>query len=797
MPDITIGINGYIRYNKTDNICYNGSIGSINISNIIFDNLYSSFVNYVINWSASTTTLNSDQIRSDGKSLINLVADTYTFTIESLNSNASLGPYSIVVEDGPQFNLTKIKTSEYSCDENGTIFIEVSGGTPPYVFSAGNSSSTQTDTKYLATGLSPGQYPIEITDSNGCAPSNQTDTPLDIILKRSSFEVIDATITQPLIIDSYGAFDISISGIGPFGFRFTNDETTINYDSLDTTNLVSHDPTTNIYRYSFKDSLYPSQYFTTITNNYGCSSNYNFTIPNLLPITVAANISPNPPRGSSTPKLLLPIFDTVFIPFRQIKENTDLWKLIQNFITLGKVYMKINDQIIDYQIIRTFLYPYCIDSDRIDIVRLDNNEHHWYFCFHIAGGINIQNNLNLIGSELFFVDKNSNSEYKCLLGLDENNAISHDYPSLLIGSFTLPGIVNEEYYDGSNLQIKISDTLPQNVTEYDYFVKDIKTNIYFGSYISGYSTSIYFLENFNIVASQIDINQSACSISNEDFQYITNIHQLLLQINDFNNYQNLYVFNKDFLGNVGAIALFITGNPSAIQDGEVVDNVFTIEYYYFDDESDKLLSFYQNNEKIQNTLLLEKIPDGYVLVRIRDLNNNTVKFLNFNGTIYNYDNHFSDIQNLLEQYNPKIKSYLQNGDIIVYVPKDSQSSPPISIPTIPTTPVTPPQPPPSQPSIPIIKQSKDTTETAKIEIQTTPTNAKCYLLGPKNYKQSFIGRTIFENLVPGVYNIIGDEDYLLQNFLHQSNTRIIVLKNQQYNISIRFSSYFNEIFIKE
>ena len=513
------------------------------------------------------------------------------------------------------------------------------------------------------------------------------------------------------------------------------------------------------------------------------------------------SVVPNSKSTTVVPKLSYPIYDTVFIPFSNIQNNSSLWNLIQKFIQQNKVDLKINNSIVTHKISKNFLYPYCIDNNKIEIVRLDNNSDNWFFCFHIGPGIDLLNNLNIINNEIFFVDKSSNQEYKCLLGLNSDNQISHDYPSLLMGSFFIQGIDTEQFPDGSTINLKISDVAPSIGSDYDFTINNINHYVYYNLYNNSYMTSLYFLDNFNVLIENIDINQTACSISNEDFQYIQNIKRMLLSMNNFDNYQSLYIFNQELL-DIGSISLYVTGHPTALLDNnEIVDNIFNIDYFTFDENSDKLYSFYSNNRKIYNTTQLNNIPDGYVIIRIKDINNNKVKFINLNNNTITYDNHFLNVQNILQELNPKIKSLFEYGDTLVYVPKSVESTNNLeianSVPTFIPPIINQTGTTVTDLSSSTINQSHDTTNTATISIVTDPQNAICYLIGPKNYKKQFVGYTIFDNVIPGVYNIVGDDSYLQDNSLYQNNIRAIILQNQDYNINITFNSYLDKIFIKE
>lgn len=790
MPNISIGTNGNISYNIINNVCYGGSSGSIIIDNIVFDNLYPQFINYTIDWTSSNI-IDNDQIRDSGRGLANLSAGTYSFTINSISSSgSSLGPYDLQLIDPNNFIISEITHSSFSCGENGSISVSVSGGTPPYSFSIEGNLIQQSGTSCLLNNLEPNTYQISVFDVNNCiADASSVDT--SVIIQDKSINFLDYGSLPSDVRGGYGYLEILVEGNAPFSFAFVSSEdveTVIDESSLNQY-LVSFDATTRQYVYGFDNLFKPDNYVLTISNN-SCSINTNIFIPDLPTISADVAITPNISTNQFLSKLLLPIFDTVFIPFKHIQENSDLWQLIQKFIDSGKIDLKIDDNVVQHSIVRNFLFPGC-NNNEIEIVRLDNNIENWFFCFHIAPGINLATNIGILNSNMSIVDKKNHIEYKLFFGLYEDR-INHDEASLLIGSFIIPG-VNTNYYEGKEIYLTISDGIPQESSPNDFVVKNTKVNTYLSIYTLGYTTNIYFLENFNVLTQNININNSACTISNEDFQYILNIKKLLLAINNVNNYQKLYIYDNS-ITNTGSFYVSISGPTSIRQGNTLVANAYSIEYFTFDQESTQLQSFYQNNEKVSSPSITN-LSESYIIIRIKDINNNIIDNISLNQSqSVSYSQHFTQAINILQEYNHHIKNQFNYGDILIMIPKAissvSESEPEsgsiggiTSVDVYKNLPKT-------------IKQSNDLTNTSKIILNTSPSNAICYLLGPKNYKQQFIGYTIFENVVPGVYNIVGNEDYLLENFLYQNNTRIIVLKNKEYDTTINFGSYKNLIFKK-
>lgn len=799
MPVINIGNSGYINYIVNENICYGGNNGSINLSEIFFDNLYPTFIQYSVDWYAENLQISGSQISNDTRSIVSLEDDVYYFTIRSsIFEESALGPYQVILSPSTEFKITTIKSSEYSCGSNGYIFIGVQGGVPPYEFIVGPTKTTQSSNEYLSTGLSPGFYGITIVDSQGCVATNNINTG-NIILKNSESQITDLTILPPKILDSYGNVNISISGLGPYNISFINQDTDIRFDALDTTHLSSFNYDQQTYTYTFSDILTPGTYSLNISNKFNCVITQNINIPNLQPISTSIGVTPNLIQSFFVPKQIDIIYDTIFIPYKEIQNNSNLWQFIQKVIHNKKIEFKINNIIVQHSISRSFLAPYCIENNEIEVLRLDNNPNNWYFYFHVAPGILLRDNLNLIDTEMYLVDKDNNAEYKLLFGLTTDNNISHDYPSLLVGSFMLQGADHDDFFDGAKVNIIESEISPQISDGLNFFTDNIKTQLYYNTYNLGYVTTIYFLENFHRLIQNINIDNSACTISNDDYQYIINIKNMLISLNLFNNYNNFYIYNPNAIPDIGSITLSIVGSPTIINNNnEFIDNTFYIDYFTFDSESDRLYSFYKNNQKISNTNLLSNIRDGYVIIRIKDINNNKVKFINFNNTIVSYDKHFILAKNILQNYNTKIKELFLYGDILVYVPKnlDEIDTDTSGIPSS-LVPPTIEQPTSLIPEVAIINQSQDKINTASLTIETLPDNAVCYLLGPKNYKKKFIGKTIFQNVVPGVYSITGDEDYLFDNQLYQNNNRLIIYKDQEYTTDIKFKSYLDKIFIKE
>jgi hypothetical protein len=120
---------------------------------------------FSIAWSngATTATIN------------NLCAGTYSATLTDANGCTDV--VTVVVADPAPVDLTLISTSDETCAGNdGTAVLAASGGTAPYSYNLANftTSSVSSNTTGNFTGLNAGQFVVNVTDANGCAPDCST-----------------------------------------------------------------------------------------------------------------------------------------------------------------------------------------------------------------------------------------------------------------------------------------------------------------------------------------------------------------------------------------------------------------------------------------------------------------------------------------------------------------------------------------------------------------------------------------------------------------------------------------------
>lgn len=127
---------------------------------------------YLFNWQNSSSTLTgSGSISFDGQmvALEDLPADVYTINISDVNFD------TIIQVEVTQPDLIEISDHAFSnascfsvCD--GSVGVNVIGGTPPYQFAWSNGNTSD-----IITGLCAGGYGLTVTDANGCTSTVSYD----------------------------------------------------------------------------------------------------------------------------------------------------------------------------------------------------------------------------------------------------------------------------------------------------------------------------------------------------------------------------------------------------------------------------------------------------------------------------------------------------------------------------------------------------------------------------------------------------------------------------------------------
>ena len=193
-----------------------------------------------------------------------LLAGNYITKV--VDGNGQESTFSITIQEPQPINANSIITNiNCSGTDTGHIEIITSGGTGPYQYSLNNGPKVVTN---IFESLSPGQYNIEITDSNGCMLQ------LDPILISDIIPIAANTIVTNTTCNGANDGQIEIiveGGSTPYNYR-------INNGPSGSSNIFSN--------------LVPGQYDIEIVDTNGCSLQLEaIVISNTTPIDTNAIIT--------------------------------------------------------------------------------------------------------------------------------------------------------------------------------------------------------------------------------------------------------------------------------------------------------------------------------------------------------------------------------------------------------------------------------------------------------------------------------------------------------------------------
>ena len=196
--------------------CSGASTGSITLA------VSGGMLDYIFDWSNGASTAD----------LAGLVAGSYTVFVTDANGCTDTATFG-VTEASP-IVINSALVTPISCDgDDGTITLDVSGGTPDYTFVWSNGQNGA-----VITGLAAGNYSVSITDVNGCtvmANYSVARTCFDLALIKTPITPAPyfpgSTITYNILVTNQGniaATAIEITDYIPTGLLLTDGNWTPN-----------------------------------------------------------------------------------------------------------------------------------------------------------------------------------------------------------------------------------------------------------------------------------------------------------------------------------------------------------------------------------------------------------------------------------------------------------------------------------------------------------------------------------------------------------------------------------------
>lgn len=205
---------------------------------------------------------------------INSSGDCYNFCVMGLyfQSNCQtccIAPYTLNMSQVPSM-----------CSaQNGTATATPNGGTAPYTYSW---NTVPVQTTQTATGLAPGQYIVTVTDGTGC-----TTVDTVIVMGTGSLPFSTAQVNVLCNGGNNGSATFTpTGGTGPFTYTWSP----------------------NVSLTGSAITLTAGVYTVDVTDNYGCSNSFTFTItePPLIPINAGPSAPPSICIGGSTTLSMTP-----------------------------------------------------------------------------------------------------------------------------------------------------------------------------------------------------------------------------------------------------------------------------------------------------------------------------------------------------------------------------------------------------------------------------------------------------------------------------------------------------------
>lgn len=231
---------------KTNNVCYGGANGAINLS------VSNGWTPYTFTWSNGATT----------EDISGLTAGSYTITV---NDNHTCTATATIAISQPSFPININSTiTDVTCNggANGSISLSVSNGNAPYSYNWGGGITTQNRAALIA-----GVYPVTVTDNSSCSVS------ASYTVNEPNAIVISSTTNSPACNGANsGAINLAVTGgIAPYAYNWGGGITTQN-----------------------RVNIAEGNYSVTVTDNTACTATHSVAVTQpaaLLVVPTVTNVS--------------------------------------------------------------------------------------------------------------------------------------------------------------------------------------------------------------------------------------------------------------------------------------------------------------------------------------------------------------------------------------------------------------------------------------------------------------------------------------------------------------------------
>ncbi len=214
---------------------------------------------YQYNWNNNNTTDNPT----------GLDAGEYLVTITDANDCELIQSVEVTSPAAIQLSISSEMTSCFE-GSDGSIDLEVTGGTAPFDYSWDNGAIIQDPTNLLA-----GSYEVVVTDANGCTEM----TSIEVI--QPTGMTVDGSSTNATCGEANGSISVStVGGTSPYSYAWSNGAPPVS------------DPI----------NLPPGSYTVTVTDNNDCTTTYTIEVETptgLSALTTATDVACNGDGGGT------------------------------------------------------------------------------------------------------------------------------------------------------------------------------------------------------------------------------------------------------------------------------------------------------------------------------------------------------------------------------------------------------------------------------------------------------------------------------------------------------------------